>query len=57
MSFFSFQNIPLYDAMVTALVLDRVEFVQLFCENGVSLQKFLSIDTLWNLYSNVSKTH
>ena len=49
-----FQNISLYDAMFTALVQDRVDFVQLFMENGVSIKKFLSIETLWNLYANVS---
>ena len=40
--------------MFTALVQDRVDFVQLFMENGVSIKKFLSIETLWNLYANVS---
>ena len=49
-----FQNISMYDAMFTALVQDRVDFVQLFMENGVSMKKFLSIETLWNLYANVS---
>ncbi|XP_052778337.1 transient receptor potential cation channel subfamily M member 2-like isoform X2 [Mya arenaria] len=48
-------NIPLYDAMFTALVQDRTDFVQLFLENGVSLRKFLSVDTLWNLYGNSLK--
>ncbi|XP_053387178.1 transient receptor potential cation channel subfamily M member 2-like isoform X2 [Mercenaria mercenaria] len=47
------KNLPLYDAMFTALVQDRVDFVHLFMENGVSLKKFLSIETLWNLYGNV----
>ncbi|XP_060552910.1 transient receptor potential cation channel subfamily M member 2-like isoform X4 [Ruditapes philippinarum] len=46
------KNLPLYDAMFTALVQDRVDFVHLFMENGVSLKKFLSIETLWNLYAN-----
>lgn len=46
------KNLPLYDAMFTALVQDRVDFVHLFLETGVSLQKFLSIETLWNLYGN-----
>ena len=48
-----FQALPLYDAMFTALVQDRVDFIQLFLENGVSLKNFLSIATLWNLYANV----
>ncbi|KAH3872329.1 hypothetical protein DPMN_035544, partial [Dreissena polymorpha] len=47
------KNLPLYQAMFTALVQDRVDFVHLFLENGVSLRKFLSIETLWNLYANV----
>ena len=50
----SFQKLSLYDAMFTALVQDRVDFVQLFLENGVNMKKFLSIETLWNLYGNVS---
>ncbi|KAL3875814.1 hypothetical protein ACJMK2_033729, partial [Sinanodonta woodiana] len=41
----------LYHAMFTALVQDRVDFVQLFLDCGVSFSKFLSIDTLWNLYA------
>ncbi|KAL3875817.1 hypothetical protein ACJMK2_033732 [Sinanodonta woodiana] len=45
------KNIPLYDAMFTALVQDRVDFVQLFLDCGVSFSKFLSIETLWNLYA------
>lgn len=46
------KNLPIYDAMFTALVQDRVDFVHLFMENGVSMKKFLSIETLWNLYGN-----
>ncbi|CAL1535900.1 unnamed protein product [Lymnaea stagnalis] len=42
----------LYDAMFTALVQDRADFVQLFLDNGVDLRKFLTVKTLWNLYCN-----
>ncbi|XP_050394392.2 transient receptor potential cation channel subfamily M member 2 [Patella vulgata] len=41
----------LYDAMLTALVQDRGDFVQLFLDNGVDFQKFLTKATLRNLYS------
>ncbi|GFS15664.1 transient receptor potential cation channel subfamily M member 3 [Elysia marginata] len=42
----------LYDAMFTALVQNRTDFVQLFMDTGVDLKKFLNIKTLWNLYCN-----
>ncbi|KAK3766250.1 hypothetical protein RRG08_036888 [Elysia crispata] len=42
----------LYDAMFTALVQNRADFVQLFMDTGVDLKKFLNIKTLWNLYCN-----
>ncbi|XP_005091977.2 transient receptor potential cation channel subfamily M member-like 2 [Aplysia californica] len=42
----------LYDAMFTALVQDRADFVELFLDNGVDLRKFLTVRTLWNLYCN-----
>ena len=42
--------------MVTALVQDRADFVELFLDNGVDLKKFLTAKTLWNLYCNVSQT-
>ncbi|KAI8729643.1 transient receptor potential cation channel subfamily M member 5 [Biomphalaria glabrata] len=42
----------LYDAMFTALVQDRPDFVHLFLDNGVDLRKFLTVKTLWNLYCN-----
>ncbi|ESO89164.1 hypothetical protein LOTGIDRAFT_229069 [Lottia gigantea] len=40
----------LYDAMVTALVQDRTDFVQSFLDNGVDFHKFLTKETLWNIY-------
>ncbi|GFO31362.1 transient receptor potential cation channel subfamily m member 2-like [Plakobranchus ocellatus] len=42
----------LYDAMFTALVQNRPDFVQLFLDSGVDLKKFLTVKTLWNLYCN-----
>ena len=49
----SFQQAELYDAMFTALVQNRADFVQLFLDNGVDLKRFLTTRTLWNLYCNV----
>ena len=43
----------LEDAMFTALVQDRADFVQLFLDNGVSLKKFLTIHRLRDLYDDV----
>ncbi|VIO96455.1 Uncharacterized protein BM_BM4357 [Brugia malayi] len=41
----------LYNAMMEALVLDRVDFVKLLLENGVSMKKFLTISRLEQLYN------
>ena len=41
------------DAMIIALIQDRLEFVELFLENGIDLSQFLDVRNLWNLYSNV----
>ncbi|KAI8499346.1 Transient receptor putative cation channel sub M member 3, partial [Branchiostoma belcheri] len=41
----------LEQAMMDALVNDRVDFVQLLLENGVSMQKFLTIARLEELYN------
>uniref|UniRef100_A0A8R1U0B4 TRPM SLOG domain-containing protein n=1 Tax=Onchocerca volvulus TaxID=6282 RepID=A0A8R1U0B4_ONCVO len=41
----------LYDAMMEALALDRVDFVKLLLENGVSMKKFLTISRLEQLYN------
>ena len=37
--------------MMDALVNDRVDFVKLFLENGVSMQKWLTISRLEELYN------
>jgi len=39
--------------MMDALVSDRVEFVKLLLENGVNMQKWLTIDRLEELYNSV----
>ena len=39
--------------MMDALVNDRVEFVKLLLENGVNMQKWLTIDRLEELYNTV----
>ncbi len=43
----------LHNAMLDALILDRVDFVKLLLENGVSMRKFLTINRLENLYNTV----
>ena len=44
----------LEDAMMDALVNNRVEFVNLLLENGVSMSKFLTSTRLQELYKAVS---
>jgi len=44
----------LEDAMMDALVNNRVEFVNLLLENGVSMSKFLTEDRLVELYKAVT---
>ena len=39
--------------MLDALVMDRVEFVKLLIENGVSMHRFLTINRLEELYNTV----
>jgi len=39
--------------MMDALVGDRVEFVKLLLENGVNMQKWLTVDRLEELYNAV----
>lgn len=39
--------------MLDALVMDRVEFVKLLIENGVSMHRFLTISRLEELYNTV----
>ena len=40
--------------MMDALAFDRVEFVELLLQNGVSMQKWLTIARLEELYNIVS---
>jgi len=40
--------------MMESLVSDRVEFVKLLLENGVDMQKWLTIDRLEDLYNTVT---
>jgi len=40
--------------MMQALEHDRIDFVKLLLENGVSMKKFLSISRLEELYNTVS---
>ena len=42
--------------MLDALVMDRVEFVKLLIENGVSMHRFLTITRLEELYNTVRHT-
>lgn len=44
----------LEQAMMDALVLDRVDFVKLLIENGVNIHHFLTIPRLEELYNTVS---
>lgn len=44
----------LEQAMLDALVMDRVDFVKLLIEYGVNLHRFLTIPRLEELYNTVS---
>ena len=50
----TFKEGSLDQAMMDALVNDRVDFVKLLLENGVSMQKWLTIPRLEELYNIVS---
>lgn len=41
--------------MLDALVLDRVDFVKLLIENGVSMHRFLTLSRLEELYNTVRR--
>lgn len=44
--------------MLDALIMDRVDFVKLLIENGVSMHRFLTISRLEELYNMVTScTH
>lgn len=45
----------LEEAMMQALEHDRIDFVKLLLENGVSMKKFLTIPRLEELYNTVGK--
>lgn len=42
--------------MLDALIMDRVDFVKLLIENGVSMHRFLTISRLEELYNTVPQT-
>lgn len=50
---FKFNSTPgaLDEAMMQALEHDRIDFVKLLLENGVSMKKFLTIPRLEELYN------
>lgn len=50
---FTSQVNSLEQAMMDALVLDRVDFVKLLIENGVNIHHFLTIPRLEELYNTV----
>jgi hypothetical protein len=46
----------LEEAMMDALVLNRLDFVKLLLENGVSMKEFLTVSRLEEMYNSVSTT-
>lgn len=52
-AFLFVQVSSLEQAMLDALVMDRVDFVKLLIENGVSMHRFLTINRLEELYNTV----
>ena len=55
LTLFTTQVNSLEQAMMDALVLDRVDFVKLLIENGVNIHHFLTIPRLEELYNTVSE--
>ena len=53
----SLQEGSLEQAMMDALINDRVDFVKLLLENGVSMHTFLTIARLEELYNTVRQTN
>lgn len=47
----------LEQAMLDALVMDRVGFVKLLIDHGMTMNHFLSVDRLEDLYNTVVATH
>ena len=54
MVFFCCQKVDLGSVMQKALIENKVEFVQLFLDSGVKLNKFLTVGRLEDLYQGVS---
>ncbi len=50
-----FKKKVLQEKMFNALIEDNVDFVKLFLEYGVNLQKFLTFKRLQDLYNTVSR--
>ena len=46
-------KLDLSESMLDAISQDRVDFVQLFLDNGVSLKNFLTVERLHHLYKTV----
>ena len=53
MWFAAVQTSLLDEVMMSAIRLNRAEFVDLFLDNGVSLKEFLTIGRLQKLYNDV----
>ncbi|XP_070208359.1 transient receptor potential cation channel subfamily M member-like 2 [Littorina saxatilis] len=47
----NWQEADLSSSMLDALVEDQADFVQLFLDLGLDLERFLCVETLWQLYS------
>lgn len=54
MLFCCLQTVALANPMLTALLDDKAEFVELFLQNGLSMREFLSPQILCQLYAGVS---
>ena len=50
-----FQPNMLFEIMQSALILNRVSFVELLMDNGVNLKDFLTLKRLLKLYNHVRK--
>ena len=50
---FAAQKLDLDEAMFTALIQDKDEFVNLFIDSGLNLRKFLTVQRLYDLYKDV----
>ena len=50
------QRDSLEQAMLDALVMDRVAFVQLLIDNGMTMSRFLTVERLEELFNTVPET-